>query len=184
MRLVVLGLVSLAVLAVAACGDTAGPKTTQSPSSQADRIDMVASDDAEMNAAITTAKQSFGRFLDAFLDPQPGQSAFEVKAVFVEGDNAEHLWLADLDLSDADHLKGTVANKPALLSLRFKQRVEFEPSRDHRLDVRAGRQARRRVYDTGAARQDVTAEASSLRCSLALPILSTADGGRVRVRGA
>ena len=128
MRLVVLGLVSLAVLAVAACGDTAGPKTTQSPSSQADRIDMVASDDAEMNAAITTAKQSFGRFLDAFLDPQPGQSAFEVKAVFVEGDNAEHLWLADLDLSDAHHLKGTVANKPALLSLRFKQRVEFEPS--------------------------------------------------------
>ena len=96
------------------------------PPPQHDSIVSVAGDDTEMENAIVSAKQSFRQFLDVFMNPQPGQSVFQVKAAFIDGDQLEHVWLADLDFK-ASPPKGTVANEPALLSLRFMQRVQFEP---------------------------------------------------------
>jgi uncharacterized protein YegJ (DUF2314 family) len=50
-----------------------------------------------------------------------------VKAIFVEGEEVEHVWLADLDFSGTLP-NGVVANEPLLPSLKFMQTVEFHPS--------------------------------------------------------
>jgi uncharacterized protein YegJ (DUF2314 family) len=86
-----------------------------------------ASDDSEMEAAIRAAKESFGQFLQTFVRPSKGQRAFLVKAVFVAGEEVEHIWLADLNFSGG-RPRGIVANEPALPGMIFKQSVEFEPS--------------------------------------------------------
>jgi uncharacterized protein YegJ (DUF2314 family) len=85
-------------------------------------------DDEEMEAAIDAAKHSFREFLAAFLEPKAGQEAFLLKVVFLEDDQVEHIWVADLEI-DGVGFRGVIANEPTLPSLRFKQEVEFEPSR-------------------------------------------------------
>jgi uncharacterized protein YegJ (DUF2314 family) len=45
----------------------------------------------------------------------------------IEGDQLEHIWLADLDFS-GERPRGVVANEPRLPSLKFMQVVEFEPA--------------------------------------------------------
>jgi uncharacterized protein YegJ (DUF2314 family) len=85
------------------------------------------SDDPEMTEAIAAARRSLPEFLEAFAHPKSGQTSFLVKAAFHDGDEVEHIWLADLDLSSA-RLRGVVANEPNLRTLRFMETVEFEPT--------------------------------------------------------
>lgn len=93
-----------------------------------DRTVPFEADDEGMEAAIDAAKLSFWKFLDAFLEPEEGQEAFLLKVVFLADDQVEHIWVADLEI-DGVGFRGVVANEPTLPSLRFKQEVEFEPSR-------------------------------------------------------
>ena len=92
-----------------------------------DEIVAFFSEDAEMDAAIRQAKQSFAQFLNAFASPSAKQKSFLVKAAFVDGEQVEHIWLADLDFSRAKP-SGVVANEPGLPTLKFMQTIEFEPS--------------------------------------------------------
>jgi uncharacterized protein YegJ (DUF2314 family) len=85
------------------------------------------SEDVQMEAAIREAKASFKQFFEAFCNPTGQQKSFLVKVVFDEGEQREHVWLADLDFSGSKP-SGVVANEPTLPSLRFMQTVEFEPS--------------------------------------------------------
>jgi uncharacterized protein YegJ (DUF2314 family) len=85
------------------------------------------SDDHEMTAAIEAARHSLAEFFTAFANPKSGQSSFLVKAVFRDGEEVEHIWLADLDLS-SPRLRGVVANEPNLKTLRFMDTVECEPT--------------------------------------------------------
>src|SRR5215472_18404497 len=85
------------------------------------------SEDAEMEAAIRQAKSRFRHFIKAFSHPTEHQKSFLVKVVFDEGDQREHIWLADLDFR-GERPSGVVANESNLPSLELKQRVEFEPS--------------------------------------------------------
>ena len=87
----------------------------------------VAPDDLEMEAAITAAKESFRQFLDAFLEPAPGQMSFLVKVAFIKGEEVEHIWVADLNFNRKTP-RGVIANEPALRGFRFKQHVKFSPS--------------------------------------------------------
>jgi uncharacterized protein YegJ (DUF2314 family) len=84
------------------------------------------SEDEQMEAAIGEAKASFKKFIEAFCHPTERQKSFLVKVVFDEGEQREHIWLADLDLR-GEKPSGVVANEPNLPSLKFMQRVEFEP---------------------------------------------------------
>jgi uncharacterized protein YegJ (DUF2314 family) len=84
-------------------------------------------DDEQMEAAIREAKASFEKFIKAFYHPTEKQQGFLVKVVFDEGEQREHIWLADLDFG-GDKPSGVIANEPNLPSLKFMQRVEFEPS--------------------------------------------------------
>jgi uncharacterized protein YegJ (DUF2314 family) len=54
------------------------------------------------------------------------QKSFLVKVVFDEGEQREHIWVADLGLA-GDKLRGVIANEPNLPSLKFMEKVEFEP---------------------------------------------------------
>ena len=92
-----------------------------------DQISRVASDDAQMEAAIRKAKDTFQQFLDAFCEPTEKQEGFLVKAVFVEGEQVEHVWLADLDFT-GKLPRGVVGHEPQIPSLKFMHMVEFEPS--------------------------------------------------------
>jgi uncharacterized protein YegJ (DUF2314 family) len=85
------------------------------------------SEDADMEAAIRQAKSNFRHFIEAFSHPTEQQKSFLVKVVFDERDQREHIWLADLDFR-GERPSGVVANEPNLPSLKFMQRVEFEPS--------------------------------------------------------
>jgi uncharacterized protein YegJ (DUF2314 family) len=67
------------------------------------------SDDLEMTAAIAAARRSLPQFLSVLAHPQSGQTSFLVKAAFRDGEEVEHIWLADLDLS-SPRLRGVVAN--------------------------------------------------------------------------
>lgn len=80
-----------------------------------------------MEAAIGEAKASFRQFIEAYCCPSEQQTSFLVKVVFDEGEQREHIWLADLDFSGKAP-SGVVANEPNLPSLKFMQRVEFDPS--------------------------------------------------------
>jgi len=80
-----------------------------------------------MEAAILEAKANFKQFIEAFCNPTERQRSFLVKVVFDEGEKREHIWLADLDFISGKP-SGVVANEPKLPSLRFMERVEFEPS--------------------------------------------------------
>jgi uncharacterized protein YegJ (DUF2314 family) len=85
----------------------------------------VRSEDPEMMAAIQQARDSFRKFLNAYMSPTPKQSAFLVKIAFVKGSDVEHIWLADLDLAGAKPT-GVIADTPIRKDLRFKQRVEID----------------------------------------------------------
>ncbi len=91
----------------------------------AENVASVRSEDAEMLAAIQQARDSFKKFLDAFMSPKPKQSAFLVKIAFVKGSEVEHIWLADLDLASAKPT-GVIADSPIRKDLKFKQRVEID----------------------------------------------------------
>jgi uncharacterized protein YegJ (DUF2314 family) len=92
-----------------------------------DKIAPFSPDDAGMEAAIAEAKASIGKFIDAFCRPTARQRSFLVKVVFDEGDQREHIWVADLNFS-GNKPSGVIANEPRLPGLKFMQRVEFEPS--------------------------------------------------------
>jgi uncharacterized protein YegJ (DUF2314 family) len=85
------------------------------------------SEDEQMAAAIRKAKDTLRQFFEAFIEPTEKQHSFLVKVVFDEGEQREHIWLADLDFRGAMP-SGVIANEPNLPGLKFMQRVEFEPS--------------------------------------------------------
>jgi uncharacterized protein YegJ (DUF2314 family) len=85
------------------------------------------SEDEQMEVAIHKAKASFDEFIEAFYHPTEQQKSFLVKVVFDEGEQREHIWLADLDFGGKKPT-GVVANAPNLPTLKFMQRIEFDPS--------------------------------------------------------
>jgi uncharacterized protein YegJ (DUF2314 family) len=91
-------------------------------------VELVESDDSEMNAAIEQARASLNEFIAAFQSPTPTQTYFSIKARFFygEGGAAEHIWLEDLAF-DEEHFTGALANEPVNVSgLHLGDRVTVE----------------------------------------------------------
>lgn len=90
-----------------------------------DEIVSVDGGDEEMLSAINKARQSVRQFLEAYFAPKPNQRSFLLKVNFEDQGQAEHIWLADLDLHSSPPT-GVVANEPVNRGLRFMQRVTFD----------------------------------------------------------
>jgi uncharacterized protein YegJ (DUF2314 family) len=80
-----------------------------------------------MRAAVRKARKTVGVFIAALKNPKPGQKNFEVKKVFIQGDEVEHLWLANVHLS-GNRFHGYVDNKPRKIkNLKIGDRVSVNP---------------------------------------------------------
>ncbi|MCY1127558.1 DUF2314 domain-containing protein [Frigidibacter sp. RF13] len=80
-----------------------------------DRVVNFATDDAEMNSAIDTARSRLDAFLGYAARQDLGSGAYSVKyAAPVSGGSAdtEHIWVTLLQI-DGDRLSGVLANQPA-----------------------------------------------------------------------
>jgi uncharacterized protein YegJ (DUF2314 family) len=72
----------------------------------------VTQQDAGMNAAIQTAKDSFPTFLAAIRDNDSSEFySFQIKLRFDSPEGGEHIWLEDIKMSESK-LIGIVANEP------------------------------------------------------------------------
>ncbi len=93
----------------------------------AEDIKSVRSDDPQMLAAINKARDSLRQFCDALAHPKPNQKSFVLKVAFQRGDEVEHIWVADLNLSGKNP-QGVIADEPRMKGLRFMQQVSFDPA--------------------------------------------------------
>jgi uncharacterized protein YegJ (DUF2314 family) len=101
---------------------------TEPGQSTPDRIVRFKSGDREMDAVIEAARQDFPDFMRAFQAPGEQQHGFHLKVAFVDDDEVEQVWVADLGRTDTG-FSGVLASEPLLPSLQYKQPVEFERNR-------------------------------------------------------
>ena len=71
-------------------------------------------DDAQMNAAMETARNTLAQFDERITNPPATQSGIALKVKFEEGEHVEHMWLDEVELS-GDGYRGTIANEPVNL---------------------------------------------------------------------
>ena len=94
-------------------------------SDESGKIESVSPDDTEMNAAIREAQDTLPLFIEAFQSPTPTQTHFLIKARFPYGNGsaAEHIWVADLSLTD-NEFEGVLGNEPIYVrNLHLRDRV-------------------------------------------------------------
>ena len=83
--------------------------------------------DKAMHQAVHEAQRTLGTFMAALASPKAGQTGFAVKKRCIEGNQCEHLWLAEVRF-DGRVLRGKVANNPVdTKSLRLGQKVAVLP---------------------------------------------------------
>jgi uncharacterized protein YegJ (DUF2314 family) len=79
----------------------------------------VASEDADINRAITQAKSTFGTFSGALNTDGADRDAFAVKIAFEadadSGSESEHIWLSDVRVS-GDKITGLINNEPEYIA--------------------------------------------------------------------
>jgi uncharacterized protein YegJ (DUF2314 family) len=83
---------------------------------------LLAASEAAMEAAVREARARLPEFIAAFEARRPGES-FAVKARFVRGDEAEHMWVM-VEAVEGDRLYGRLGNEPVSLThLRPDERL-------------------------------------------------------------
>jgi len=79
-------------------------------------ISIVATEDQEMNAAISTARQSLSKFDSALASHNPRYTFFALKVRFPYGnDNGEHIWLNEITKSKGAY-SGIINNSPEYIT--------------------------------------------------------------------
>jgi uncharacterized protein YegJ (DUF2314 family) len=90
-----------------------------------DQVISVASDDAEMNAAIEKARAGLAEFWSALDKPPSGVKDFALKVAISGNGAVEHFWLTEITRKDGK-LSGTINNEPESVStVKLGQRYEF-----------------------------------------------------------
>jgi len=88
----------------------------------------VAKNDHAMRQAVHQARRTVGVFMQALVHPVAGQSDFEVKKPFIQGDVVEHLWLSGVSFS-GNRFHGYVDNVPhKIKGLKMGDRVSVNPN--------------------------------------------------------
>ena len=89
----------------------------------------VGDQDAEMNAAISQARQTTDKFLRTLASQKPNQTDFSVKRSYPtkDGSGNEHIWISHLSY-DGKLLQGTISDEPVNISnLKLNDPVSFPP---------------------------------------------------------
>ena len=91
----------------------------------ADKAMMIASDDADMAAAIAKARSSLDDFLALSEAPPPGTDRYKLKVMVVDGDATEHFWVIPFRRT-ANGFVGILANEPEIVhNVVLGQDIEF-----------------------------------------------------------
>ena len=103
-----------------------GQSSPTSSSSGKDETIPVEASDAEMNAAIETARKSIGDFWRQFEDPDLGVDGFALKVRILDGETVEHFWLIEIERS-AFEFSGIINNEPnSVMTVKLGQRYVFK----------------------------------------------------------
>lgn len=79
-----------------------------------------------LSAAIQQARGTISTFFRAIRIPRRTQTDFRIQAVFEDGHQREHLWLADLDFRTRP-ATGIVCERPTIKTVSYRKRVPFRP---------------------------------------------------------
>jgi uncharacterized protein YegJ (DUF2314 family) len=87
----------------------------------------VENEHAAMRKAVGQARKTVGQFIKTLQHPASGQTDFEVKKPFIEGNDVEHIWLSDIEFVGG-RFKGKVDNAPVKIhGLKIGQVVSVNP---------------------------------------------------------
>ncbi|RWH69766.1 DUF2314 domain-containing protein [Mesorhizobium sp.] len=90
-----------------------------------DKAMMIASDDAEMAAAIEKARSSLDEFLALADAPPPGTDRFKLKVMIADGNATEHFWVIPFNRTETGFV-GILANQPEIVqNVVLGQNIEF-----------------------------------------------------------
>jgi uncharacterized protein YegJ (DUF2314 family) len=119
---------ALLLAAIISTGKADNPtsKELQNKSGESETF-RVENEHAVMRKAVDQARKTIGEFIKALQHPAAGQSDFEVKKPFVEGNDVEHIWLSDVEFAGG-RFKGKVDNAPMKIhGLKIGQVVSVNP---------------------------------------------------------
>ena len=71
----------------------------------------VSDDDKQMDRAVENAQKTLGFFIAALKAKKDGDSVFEIKKGFIDGDKVEHLWIRRITF-DGKNFHGQIDNRP------------------------------------------------------------------------
>jgi len=87
----------------------------------------VSDDDKQMDRAVESAQKSLGFFMAALRAKKNGDTVFEIKKGFIDGDKVEHLWIREVTY-DGKNFHGKIDNRPLEVSnVHLGQRVSVAP---------------------------------------------------------
>ena len=123
-----IGILSFGIRAVPAAeqdtGQTASPATTASGKTDYAKV---SDDDKQMDRAVENAQRTLGFFMAALKAKKNGDTVFEVKKGFIDGDKVEHLWIKRVTY-DGKNFHGEIDNQPLEVSnVHSGQRVTAAP---------------------------------------------------------
>ena len=123
-----LGILSFGIRAVPAAeqdtGQTASRETTTSDKSGYAKV---SDNDKQMDRAVENAQRTLGFFMAALRAKKTGDTEFEIKKGFIDGDKVEHLWIKRVTY-DGKNFHGQIDNRPNEVSnVHLGQRVTVAP---------------------------------------------------------
>lgn len=87
----------------------------------------VSDNDKAMDRAVEHAQRSLGFFMAVLKAKKPGDTTFEIKKGFVDGDKVEHLWIGSVTY-DGKNFHGKINNRPLdVKNVHLGQRVTVSP---------------------------------------------------------
>jgi uncharacterized protein YegJ (DUF2314 family) len=87
----------------------------------------VSDDDKQMDRAVENAQRTLGFFIAALKAKKDGDTVFEIKKGFIDGDKVEHLWITRVTYDGKD-FHGQIDNRPEEVNnVHMGQRVTVAP---------------------------------------------------------
>jgi uncharacterized protein YegJ (DUF2314 family) len=123
-----LGVLSFGIRAVPAAEEETGNSASrQTIAPGSGDYSSVSDDDKQMDRAVENAQRTLGFFMAALHATHTGDTLFEIKKGFIDGDKVEHLWMKRVTY-DGKNFHGEIDNRPRdVNNVHLGQRVTVAP---------------------------------------------------------